>query len=72
MPKYVFQCPICGSTEEVVADTGSDAEIPECCGQQMKRQWTTSFQLKGSGWTWRPNDEIPTEDLPPSKRGKDD
>ena len=64
MPKYGFQCRACGATVDVEADTGSEAEIPEHCGEPMKRLWCTTFLLKGPGWTRRPNDEIPTEDLP--------
>ncbi len=69
MPRYSFQCRECGSIQEVVANTGSEAEVPEHCGGPMRRMWTTTFQLKGPGWNWRPNDEIPTEDLPDVRDG---
>jgi len=50
MPKYAFQCRECGIVEDVEADTGSDAEIPEHCGEPMRRLWATAFQLRGAGW----------------------
>jgi len=71
MPKFAFVCQICGQEADVEAPTGSEALVPECCGQPMKRVWTTTFHLKGGGWAWRPNDEVPTEELGPAKpRGK--
>lgn len=63
MPKYLFRCDECGEEAEVEASTGSEAVVPECHGP-MHRVWNPTFQLKGDGWTWRPNDEIPTLDLP--------
>jgi predicted nucleic acid-binding Zn ribbon protein len=68
MPKYLFRCKECGQSATVEADTGSEAEVPICCGVEMNRVWGISYQLKGEGWSWRPNDEIPTEDAPPRKR----
>ena len=65
MPKYAFVCRKCKKEAEVEAETGMEAEIPVCCGEEMKRIWMSTYHLKGEGWTWRPNDEIPTEDLPP-------
>ena len=67
MPKYEFECPNgCGSTI-VEAETGSDVDELICpeCGESLMRVWFTKFHLKGEGWTRRPNDEIPTMDLPP-------
>ena len=64
MPKYQFVCKVCGKEAEVEAETGSAAEVPICCEIEMVRVWNTSYQLRGSGWSWRPNDEIPTRDLP--------
>ena len=64
MPKYQFRCKVCGKEAEVEAEMGSIAVVPMCCEVEMKRVWNTSYQLRGSGWSWRPNDEIPTQDLP--------
>jgi putative FmdB family regulatory protein len=66
MPKYEFECKQCGEVEIVEAVTGSEATVPTCpeCGEPMVRVWFTKFHLIGSGWTRRPNDEIPSMDLP--------
>lgn len=64
MPRYDFVCKTCGKLEEIEASTGSEAQVPDCCGEPMKRVWNTKFHLLGEGWTRRPNDEIPTETLP--------
>jgi len=71
MPIYEFVCKKCGRVAEVRAKMGDEVETPVCCGQPMKRTWTASFILKGGGWAWRPNDEIPTEELPPRRRRRD-
>jgi len=67
MPKFAFICRKCGEETLVEAERGSEAEVPEHCDEPMRRVWGTSFQLKGEGWNWRPNDEVPTEELGPAR-----
>jgi predicted nucleic acid-binding Zn ribbon protein len=67
MPRFEFVCKACGNSEVVEAESGSAAAVPECCDTPMKRVWNTAFHLLGEGWTRRPNDEIPTEDYPPTR-----
>jgi predicted nucleic acid-binding Zn ribbon protein len=64
MPAYEFKCGTCGRVETVTASTGSEAPIPECCDQPMRRIWNTTVHLLGEGWTRKPNDEIPRKTLP--------
>jgi predicted nucleic acid-binding Zn ribbon protein len=68
MPKYLFRCSVCGEEEVVEAETGSAAEVPLCCDKPMLRVWNTSVSFRGGGWTRRPNDEIPSMDLPERRR----
>lgn len=55
MPIYVYVCPKCNYTTEIMQQMGSK-EVPLCCSEscsalEMERVISSStFVLKGSGW----------------------
>lgn len=54
MPTYVYRCPACGKTEELVQKI-TEKQAPMCPDEECKTRMesvisATSFILKGSGW----------------------